>query len=171
MQPTESMSILNVLVAFLGVFIVGFALFEWRRLRRLRQDMELLEERTGKKINDHLRATHRILASYHVQDIDQRIALLESAVNDCPEAFNGQNALGFAYLEKGETQKALDAFTNAVALHPLEKASYFDLAFAHLQAGNTDLAVKYLRKALKVDPTSRADLMADKRFAGIVDQV
>lgn len=167
MQIGEWFTPLSVLVAFLGVFIVGFTVFEWRKLRTLRRDLENIDARTDQRIHATLKATHRIIASYQISDIANRIALLEAAVADCPHAFNGFNALGFAYLEKGDIQKAIDAFTNATMRHPQDKAGYCDLAYAHILAGNRDLALKYAHKAIAVDASASHDIASDQRFAPI----
>jgi len=164
MQASDWIGVLNVLIAFLGVFIVGFTIFEWWKLRELRKEMEGIEERTDRRIHENLKSAHRIIASYQVKNVDDRVRLLESAVAECPQAFNGFNALGFAYLEKGDKQKAIDAFTSAITQHPDDKAGYIDLAHAHLEAGNNDLALKYLRKAVAVDGTAKREIYDDERF-------
>lgn len=171
MQASEWIGALNLLIAFLGVLIVGFTVFEWRSLRDLRKDMEGLEARTEKRIHEILKSTHRIISSYQLTDVDQRIALLESAVKECPAAFNGFNALGFAYLEKGDLPRAIDAFSSAVAHHPEDKAGYIDLAYAHHKARNVELTLKYLRKAVEVDASARDDILGDDRFADVRGQM
>ena len=82
----------------------------------------------------------------------------------CPRAFNGFNDFSFAYLERSDKLKAIDAFTSAIAQHPDVKAGYIDLAHAHFEAGNNDLALKYLRKAVDVDVTAKREIYDDNRF-------
>ena len=41
----------------------------------------------------------------------------------------------------------------------LEKNGYFDLAYAYQEVNDLDLSIKYLQKAIKVDPTSKTDLI------------
>lgn len=171
MQNSDWLGVLNILIAFLGVFIVGFTIFEWRKLRELREDMEGIEARTDRRIHAQLKSAHRILASYQIRDVAARIAILEEAVRECPQAFNGFNALGFAYLEKGDLPRAIDAFSSAVAHHPEDKAGYCDLAYAHHKARNVELTLKYLRKAVEVDASARDDILGDDRFAGIRGQM
>lgn len=171
MSAGEWLTIINVLVAFLGVAFAGFALFSWLRLRSITKRVEGLRREVADSLYASLKATHRVLASYQIKDVDQRIALLESAVTACPSAFNVYNALGYAWIEKGDLQKAIDAFSQAVHQHPDAKEGFCDLAYAHLQAGNVDLMVKYFRKAIAVDPTAKSDIKGDPRLKDYLPQI
>lgn len=112
-----------------------------------------------------------VISSYAVRDVDARIALLESAASACPTAFNVHNALGYAWLEKGEKARALDAFHRAIELHPDDKAGYCDLAYAYLSGGEEELAVSYFRRAVEVDASAAADLRADARLASLLPRI
>ena len=165
MSAAEFLALLNILVAFLGVFVAGFVLFEWRKLRELRKEMQGFEERLSQRIYRNLKATHRVMASYGLQNPDDRIALLESAVTQDPSAFNAYNSLGYAYLDKEDLQKAIDAFSQAIAQHPGDKAGYCDLAYAYSRIGDEDLCLKYLRKAVAIDTTTLDDITNDPRLS------
>jgi len=158
MQTSDWLSLVNILVAFLGVFIVGFTLFEFGRLRKLRRDMGNFEARMREELHQSLRASHRVIASYAIKDPEQRIPLLQSALEIDPTVFNGFNSLGYAFMERGELQRAADAFKDAINQHPKDKAGYFDLAAAYLKLGDKGLAVKQLRAAVKVDASARGDI-------------
>ncbi|MDR0465830.1 MAG: tetratricopeptide repeat protein [Deltaproteobacteria bacterium] len=165
MQAAEFLTILNILVAFLGVFVAGFAFFKWRKLRELRREMLDLENRLEQKLFRSLKATHRVMAAYGLRNPDDRIALLESAVAQDPSAFNAYNSLGYAYLEKGDAHRAIDAFAQAIARHPDDKAGYCDLAYGYSRIGEDDLCLKYLRKAVAVDRTALDDIKDDPRLS------
>ena len=167
MQTTDYLTILNILVAFLGVLFVVFTLFEWQALRRIRKDFSTLERRLRAENHAAMKAAHRVISSYAVKDIDARIALLESAATSCPSAFNVYNALGYAWLEKGEQEHACDAFRKAIEQHPDDKAGYCDLAYAYLAGHEEDLAVRYFRKAVEVDSSAVADLRLDARLTSL----
>lgn len=64
------------------------------------------------------KAQQRIIASYGITDPERRIALLKSAIETDPDSFNGYNALGYAYLEQGDTHAAIAAFQEATIRHP-----------------------------------------------------
>lgn len=81
MQPTDYLTILNILVAFLGVLFVVFTLFEWRALRRIREDFATLECRLMAESHAAMKAAHRVISSYAVRDVDARIAPLKSAAS------------------------------------------------------------------------------------------
>lgn len=171
MQTTDYLTILNILVAFLGVLFVVFTLFEWQALRRIRKDFSTLERRLRAENHAAMKAAHRVISSYAVKDIDARIALLESAATSCPSAFNVYNALGYAWLEKGEQEHACDAFRKAIEQHPNDKAGYCDLAYAYLEAGKESLAITYFRKALNVDSTAKTDICNDPRLKNLIHRI
>ncbi|MEO5329518.1 MAG: tetratricopeptide repeat protein [Magnetococcus sp. THC-1_WYH] len=163
-----TVAILGVIITTIGTLFVVMTLFEFTKLRKLRQDFESFESRIRKEQFAREKAAHRIMASYRITDIDQRIALLQSAIDAHPDAFNAFNSLGYAFVEKGYLAAAIDAFTEAVQRHPDAKEGYFDLAGTHLTAGSIDLCIKYLILATKADPTSKGDICDDKRFSNIL---
>lgn len=171
MQTTDYLTILNILVAFLGVLFVTFTLFEWQALRRIRKDFATLERRLRTENYTAMKAAHRVISSYAIKDVDARIALLESAAMACPTAFNVYNALGYAWLEKGEQARACDAFRKAIEQYPDDKAGYCDLAYAYLAGHEDDLAVRYFRKAVEVDASAAADLRLDARLTSLLPRI
>ena len=168
MTISEILAALNILIAFLGVLFVAFTVFEWQRLKKLREDMQDIEARTNKHIYESFKAAHRVLASYQITNPEQRSGLLETAVAAYPDTYNAFNALGYAYMEMGQIHKAIDAFSQAVNRHPEDKAGYCDLAYAHKVNGSTDLALKYLRLGLALDPTVKEDLANDCRLSDLL---
>ncbi|MDR1777662.1 MAG: tetratricopeptide repeat protein [Desulfovibrio sp.] len=171
MQTTDWPTLLNVLVAFLGVGFACFAFVEWRKLRGLREEIRDVEKLLSQKLYANLKAAHRVMASYSLKNPDEKIALLESAVIQDPTTFNAYNSLGYAYLDKGETQKAVDAFSQAVFQHPDDKAGYCDLAYAHSRLGCDDLCVKYLRRAVSADASALDDIRNDPRLCQFFEKI
>ena len=167
----EYLTILNILVAFLGVSVAGFAFFEWRKLRGIREEMQDFENRLTQRLYSNSKAAHRVMASYGLQDPNARIALLQAAISQDPAAFNAYNSLGYAFLEKDELQKAVEAFTQAIIQHPDDKAGYCDLAYGYLRLGDSDLCLKYLRHAVAVDNTAQDDIKNDPRLSAFQGQV
>jgi tetratricopeptide (TPR) repeat protein len=159
---------MNVLIASIGLLFVILAIIEYRRLVKLKEDLENTKNEVKEEIFKTQKASQRVIASYSVNDIHQKIKLLLSAVEICPGVFNGYNALGYAYLEAGNTQHALDAFKEATIHRPNDKEGYFDLARAHLSMGDQELAVKYLIQAIKVDPSSKNDVRDDPFFESVM---
>jgi tetratricopeptide (TPR) repeat protein len=159
---------LNVLIAFIGVLVVILAIIEYRRLVKIKEDLESTKKEFKEEIFKTQKASQRVMTSYSVGDIQQKIKLLLSAVEICPGVFNGYNALGYAYLEAGSTQRALDAFKEATIHRPADKEGYFDLARAHLNLGDQELAIKYLIQAIRVDPSSKDDIRDDPFFEPVM---
>lgn len=164
------MTIIGVLIAIIGVLFVALAYFEYTRLAKLREDFGAFREQWAKDQRRIQKAQQRVIASYGVKELDQKIGLLKSAVEIDPATFNGYNALGYAYLEKGDRQAAIDAFKEAIHAHPEAKEGYFDLAYTYLGLDRPDLAREYLHKAIEVDSTSREDIEASERLRGVMGE-
>jgi tetratricopeptide (TPR) repeat protein len=164
---SDWLAVLNILVAFIGVLFVALAVSEYTRLARLRQDFKVFREQWIKDQHRFQKAQQRVMASYAVTDIDRRIQLLSTAVEADPGTFNGYNALGYAYLDKGDLDAAQDAFTRALQQHPDVKEGYFDMARFFLKKGRKDLCKQYLAKAIERDPSSSKDIAADKELFAI----
>jgi len=155
---------LNILVAFLGILFLVFTIYEFTSLRRLKEGFGELKDQFKREIYTTQRAMQRVIASYHVQDVDKQIEILNEAVQIDPDVFNGFNALGYAYLQKRDYGKAIDAFNQAIKHHPADKAGFHDLAIAHLYSGGEELCLKYLKKSIQIDPSSKADLVTNPIF-------
>ena len=156
---------LNVIIASIGVLFVALAVFEYTKLKGLRKSLHIFKDDWYRALAKLQKAQQRVIASYSVKDIDQRITLLQSAVAEDPKTFNGYNTLGYAYLEKGDRMAAADAFKEAINQHPEMKEGYCDLARCYLGMGKTKLCREYLDKAVKVDPTSKDDIEADEQLS------
>ena len=82
MQLADCLTILNLIVAAIGVQFVIFTLIEWRRLRQIRKDFANFEQRILAENHAAMKAAHRVISSYSIKDVDARIALLESTAED-----------------------------------------------------------------------------------------
>lgn len=172
MSAQDYLTLTNILVAglallttFIGVAFGIFAYIEWRKLKNVRKDMLALEKRLQNEQYQAMKAAHRIIASYALKDTDARIRLLKAALSEYNNAFNAWNALGYAYIEKGDLAKAKAAFEQAITAHPEDKAGYCDLAWLCLISREPDAALAWAKKAIAIDQSARDDLLADARFA------
>lgn len=166
MDANLTISVLGVLIAVIGVAMAILAGWEFTQLRALRKEFDAFRAEWSKELWRREKASHRIIASYSVADPAQRAELILTALKAHPEAFNGWNALGYAYMEMGETHLAIDAFHDAIAHHPDALEGYMDLAAAYVAADQPDLCIKHLRAAIKIDPSAKSDIDADPRFTG-----
>ena len=105
MNSSDCLTVLNILVAFLGVAFAIFAYTEWSSLRDLREQLEKLPRELEQRMEQHMRASHRIIASYSLTSTKDKISLLESTLESCPQAFNGYNALGYKVFDAGVSDK------------------------------------------------------------------
>lgn len=62
------------------------------------------------------------------------------------------NRLGYALLEEGQNQDAIEVFRLNTILYPEEANPWDSLAEAYFKAGDKKMALKYYRKALEIDP-------------------
>lgn len=171
MSESNLLALLNVLVAVVGVLFVVLAAFEYWQLQKLREDFKDFQKDLMREIHTAQKAMQRVIASYHVEDPQRRIELLNSALDINPKVFNAYNALGYAYLEQGKEDEAADAFKEAIQQHPEDKEGYFDLAGIYLRKKRYDLVRKYLDRAIKVDPSSVKDIKQDERFRSFLEKV
>lgn len=171
MGASDYLTLLNILIAFLGVLLVAGLGLEWLQLRTLRQELKTAKRQLQQEFYASMKAAHRVLASYNLSEPDEKISLLKSALAEYPGAFNAWNSLGYAWLAKGDTASAIDAFQKAIAAHPEDRAGYCDLAAAYMSLDNLDLALEYCEKAIRADASARADLLADARFARLHDKL
>jgi tetratricopeptide (TPR) repeat protein len=168
MSTADSLTVLNVVIAAIGVMFLIFTLCEFVSLRKLRKDFQRFLVELAAEHYLHQQASHRIIASYGMKDPVKRIAIIKSALERDHSVFNGYNSLGYAYLELGDNLKAADAFKGAIQYHPEDKAGYCDLAYTYLVLGDQALCKEYLGKAIAVDPSAGDDIHADDRFSGII---
>ncbi len=84
---------------------------------------------------------------------------LESMRLDAPDDERSYFALGQAYLELEEPEKAIDAFEKYESLVPSTDAGYITIAEYYEQRGKHELAAEYLSKALKNQPDSPKSLL------------
>ncbi|QEP42372.1 tetratricopeptide repeat protein [Ectothiorhodospiraceae bacterium BW-2] len=170
MSNSDYLTVLNILIAFIGVGFAALAVWEWWSLRSTRAEFEQIKAQIRRDNHLSQKAQQRIIASYQLTDIDAKIALLLSAVEIAPASFNGYNALGYAYLEKGDMAAAEDAFHEAITHQPQDKEGYFDLASLHLAEKRIHLVKKYLSKAIDIDPSSKQDIENNPQLKAVMNK-
>ncbi|MBK1725747.1 tetratricopeptide repeat protein [Halorhodospira neutriphila] len=172
LEPATLVTILSVVVALFGVIVLAITVYEYTQLRALRDDFEQFKAQWRSELQDLQKALQRVIASYGSPDPETRIGLLKDAVEIYPQVFNGYNALGYAYLSKGELAQAADAFHEAIRLHPDQVEGYCDLARAYYRQNEQALAEKYLRKALDKDREgTRGGLRGDGELEHLLESL
>jgi tetratricopeptide (TPR) repeat protein len=80
--------------------------------------------------------------------------LNESKKNEikCGHSEDDITTWGYSYLEKGETEKAIEVFKLNVALNPNGWNTYDCLGEAYLKAGNKKLAIENYTRSLELNP-------------------
>ena len=171
LTPALLLTALSVVVALLGVIVLMITIYEYTRLRGLEARFEDFERRWQRDLQQTQKALQRVVASYQMTDPDARIRLLEQAVGIDPLVFNGYNALGYAYQEKGDRASAADAFREAIHQHPEQVEGFCDLARLYQEQGETAQALKYLRKARRIDAEAvREGVRGDNALEPLLDE-
>lgn len=161
------LTILSLIITAITTVVVILAFVEWRKLSQLKKDLENNLQQYQEKINNAFNATHKVLASYQVENVKAKIALLEQATTIQPDVYNGYNALGYAYIADKNFAGAIEAFTKAIMYHPKDPAGYCDLAYAYLLCENKNACRQNLEKAILLDPRQKEIIENDARFKGI----
>ena len=164
MDCSTALTILDIIIAIIGLMFILLAAFEYTRLAKLRREFHEFEDRLKRAQHQNQKALQRVIASYGISDVDSKIDLLKSAIATDPDVFNAYNALGYAYLEKGDTYGAIDCFKEAINHHPEAKEGYLDLARAYIKVKRLDLARTYLDKAIEADESAKQDIENDQEI-------
>lgn len=85
-----------------------------------------------------------------------------AVVND-PKYAEAYYNLGIIYMENGVSEKAIEAFTQALQHQPKLIPAHNNLGLAYLQKGLTDKAIQEFRAALEIGP----DIEAYMNLAGV----
>lgn len=166
---SNTIAILGVTVTAVATLFAILAYTEWRYLKKFRQELESELKKSKDEIVKNFNATHKVIASYAVQDVDARISLLKSALDISPKVYNGYNTLGYAYIEKEQYDEAIEAFTKACVYFPDDPAGYCDLAYAYLRYQNKEACKSNLQKAISIDRKQEEVIKSDPRFQGILE--
>lgn len=97
------------------------------------------------------------------QAFDDAIVALARATKNCSDDAGAWNLLGLAFLGKGETMAARDAFGEAMLLEPDNAQLMNNDALAALQDGALDTALHALNRAAEKSPLNRA-ISANRNF-------
>ncbi len=165
----EILAVANVTITIIGVGFGALAYMEYGKIRKLKKELTTLKEELNHENSLIQNATQKVIASYHATEIDSKIALLEQAVTIYPSIYNGFNSLGYAFLEKNEKFKAVNAFKRAIDNNPDDKAGYFDIATAYCKFGEYDLGIEYLEQAVKIDKSSLGDIKEAPFYSDIAN--
>lgn len=161
--------VLSIVITIVATLVAVMAFVEWRNLSKLKKELEKNIQQYRDEINSSFNATHKVLASYQVEDIKRRIELLKQATAIQPSVYNGYNTLGYAYITDKNYAQAIEAFTKAIFYNPNDPAGYCDLAYAYLLLENKNACKQNLEKAISLDNKQKTMLLQDTRFQGIFE--
>ena len=85
--------------------------------------------------------------------VDRAIYYFDEAVRNFPDA-RAHNSLGYALLEKGRIDEAIDHFHTSLRIDPSYPRTQNNLGNAFAYQGMLDKAIAHYRKALKINPNS-----------------
>ncbi len=169
MACSDYLTILNILIAILGILFVLVTIYEYWKLRTIRTEFEAYRKQLSADLYRSQQAQQRLIAAYQITDPVRRIALATSATHIDPDIFNVWNTIGWAWLQHNEPARAVESFREAIRRHPADKSGYFDLAAAYLKLNSPGMALDALEQAVAEDATSRLDLVNNDLFTELKD--
>ncbi|MGE0568328.1 MAG: tetratricopeptide repeat protein, partial [Bacteroidia bacterium] len=89
---------------------------------------------------------------------EEAFVLLQKSTMDYPKNAIAQSNLGYIYLTKGNTQKALEHLSLAVKLDPHYENAWLNLSAYYLSKNQLDLAKNTLNKVLSLNPKNKQAL-------------
>lgn len=119
-------------------------------------------------INPYLTDAHNSLgvAYTELKKYDRALEEFQTALKDktyeTPEKIYLNT--GHLYLEQGNTDEAIKACKQAIAVNPKYVRGYFVLGTAYQQSGQADLAAQQFRKVVKLEPDSNEATQARQQL-------
>ena len=98
--------------------------------------------------------------------VEQYRTLRAQGFRGLKESEADTNTLGYALLQKGHTQSAIQVFQLNIETHPASANVYDSLGEAYLAAGNKTLAIANYEKALAIAPAKRSTVAALQDLTG-----
>ncbi len=86
-------------------------------------------------------------------DYSSKINSLTEIIKQNPKNLNAQIQLGNAYMDTNQFQKAITAYSAALAIDPKLTNVRADLGTCHRRSGRPDLAAAAYKEVIKIDPT------------------
>jgi type IV pilus assembly protein PilF len=113
-----------------------------------------LKKAEGYDADDHITQFDIGLVYYYRERYDEAIKYFEVAIRLKPDFAPAINSLGNAYLEKGEWDKAIEAYRKIVedVFYGTPHFALSNMALAYYQKGNYPQAEKYFLESLKLNP-------------------
>jgi tetratricopeptide (TPR) repeat protein len=81
-----------------------------------------------------------------------KISLWTDCVKKSPHKGRPYTNLGFAYIESGQYDKALEATQKGIDLDPKFAGAYYNLSIIYQKMGNLNQAIAMAKKSLEIDP-------------------
>lgn len=177
--PRTDANFLLTVTAATGTFAgIAFAIYGWYTAKELpniidakvNERMKVLQSELSERTYKQQQALQKVIASYGVNDVDFKISLLEEAVRIDPTVYNAFNALGYAYLQKGDKLSAEECFTRDLEYHPDNYQSACDLVFLYTQEKEWLSALKWMKKATGIQPETWEYFNNDARLDDLRNQ-
>ncbi|MDP2820924.1 MAG: tetratricopeptide repeat protein [bacterium] len=87
--------------------------------------------------------------------IDEAIGYLEGKINDFPLSADLKFQIGRFYYNKGDNNKAINYFKEAIALVSNHSNAIYSLGLAYEKVGNTGAALEQFKKVLELNPENK----------------
>lgn len=135
-QPAaKNRNLILLLIVFIGGFLAGVAFTTYKTSRMTAPP-----------------AAGEQAAQQVPQEQADAIAQLESAVTGQPNDYQAWIKLGHLYFDTHQPEKAIQAYTRSIALHPPDANLLTDLGVMYRNTGQKEKAIESFDKARQLDP-------------------
>lgn len=160
----------NIVLALAILLLCFYSLITLERNRVFKDELTLWSDAL-KKSPKKMRVHHNLGRAYfHRGQVDEAIregevALRLSAHLDRKENVKFVlNLLGGAYLVKGDNQKALSMFQQAIEVDPNFATSYYNVSCIYAIQHEKEKAIEHLKKGIALDQIYKEKARKDKDF-------
>lgn len=152
---------------------IAFALYGWYSAKELpnlidkkvNERIEEIEKSLKERLYSQQEAVQKVIASYNVQDPDQKIALLQEALETDPTVYNGFVALGYVYwYEKGDLLAAEECFRKDLDYHPENYQAACDLVALYASQKEWLSSLRWMKEAIDRNPNTWEYFQTDTRL-------
>ena len=108
-------------------------------------------------------------AMLQTKDYDGAIKILEDFTQRNPNRMGALNLLASAYQQKGELERALQAFQKVAQFPPLRPQAWYGIATIHALKNDGDGAFKYLQMLRETGSFDMSRILDDANLKGLRD--
>jgi len=169
-RPDAKILSRNIVLGLAMLLLCFYSFITIERNKVFRDELTLWQDAL-RKSPDKMRVHHNLGRAYfHRGQFDEAIREGEVALRLSAHLNRKENVkfvlnlLGGAYLVKGENQKALSMFQQAIEVDPNFATSYYNVSCLYAIQHEKEKAIEHLKKGIALDPIYKEKARKDKDF-------